>query len=249
MASGKKNYFRHSFSAGKDDKIVSLICDYGKEAYFHYFRLLELCGEQAADEIPEKFVFHRRTLCAELMVTSSRLGRHLLAMQSALLLEYVLSAGKVEILIPNLPKYLGRYSNKNPPNSSNKRKEKKRKEKKRKARTKAPFVDEAFIYNVVSHLNSKTGKNYKSGTKKTNDLIKSRVDENSYSVEDFKKAIDNQCAAWLEDPKWSKYLRPETLFGNKFESYLENVPPKTHNEEMKEFFGDCETEGVPWKLD
>lgn len=129
MASGKKNYFRHSFHAGKDDKIVDLIAGHGKQAYFHYFRLLELCGEQAADSVPEKFVFHRRTLCAELMVTNSRLGHHLLAMQSSLLLEYVLSDRKVEILIPKFTKYLGKYTNKKPSNTSNKRKEKEIKEK------------------------------------------------------------------------------------------------------------------------
>lgn len=124
MASGKKNYFRHSFQAGKDDKIVNLIADHGKSAYFHYFRLLELCGEQAAGSVPEKFVFHRRTLCAELMVTNSKLGHHLLAMQSSLLLQYFMDDRKVELLIPNLVKYLGKYSTKITSNTPNKKKEK-----------------------------------------------------------------------------------------------------------------------------
>lgn len=132
MASGKKNYFRHSFFAGSDDKIVNLISERGKEAYFHYFRLLELCGQQAADSIPEKFVFHRRTLCSELLVTNSRLGHHLLAMQSSLLLHYVMTDRKVEIHIPNIAKYLGKYTAKLPSNTPNKRKEKKKKEKKSK---------------------------------------------------------------------------------------------------------------------
>ena len=34
---------------------------------------------------------------------------------------------------------------------------------------------------------------------------------------------------WSHDPKMSVYLRPETLFGTKFESYL-NRPKKTRKE-------------------
>jgi hypothetical protein len=116
MSSGKKNYFRHSIYASKDDKIVDLISKHGKQAYFHYFRLIELCAEQAIDSMPEKFIFHRRTLCAELLVTNSRLGHHLLAIQSSLLCHYFMTSSKVEILIPNLPKYLGLYQSKNTSN-------------------------------------------------------------------------------------------------------------------------------------
>lgn len=36
----------------------------------------------------------------------------------------------------------------------------------------------------------------------------------------FKKVIDNKSAEWLEDRYWSRYLRPQTLFGPKFEMYL-----------------------------
>ena len=113
-----------------------------------------MCGELSADSIPEKFVFHRRTLCAELMVTNSKLGHHLLAMQSSLLLEYVLSDGKVEVLIPNLSKYLGRYSTKKAPNLSNKRKEKEKKEKKSKEEGKTPKQKPDAMHNHLSFIPS-----------------------------------------------------------------------------------------------
>jgi len=142
MANGKKNYFRHSFFAGSDDKIVDLISKHGKQAYFHFFRLLELCGQQSGESVPEKFVFHRRTLCGELLVTNSRLGHHLLAMQSSLLLHYVLTDSKVEILVPNLSKYLGKYTNKIPSNPPNKIKEKKIKGKKIKVNNIGPNTKE-----------------------------------------------------------------------------------------------------------
>lgn len=131
MASGKKNYFRHSFHARKNPKLVQLIDDFGKEAYFHYFALVELCAETASGEFPTdgKFVFRRSTLCHELRVTNSRLSRHLLAIQSALLCKVVVTEKEVEILFPKLSKYMGKYETKLPSNSPNKIKENQNKEK------------------------------------------------------------------------------------------------------------------------
>lgn len=131
MANGKKNYFRHFAAARHDEKIIHLITEYGKEAYFHYFALLEMCAEKAlAEDLTgsEKFIFHKRRVCSELMVTPQRLGHHLLAIQSSLLGHLVVRGEAVEIEFPKLPKYLGRYENKNTSKTSNKRKENKRKE-------------------------------------------------------------------------------------------------------------------------
>jgi hypothetical protein len=114
MASGKKNYFRHSIFARKDSKIVQLIDDHGKEAYFHYFALLELCAEVASNEFPAngEFVFRRSTLCHELRVTNSRLAQHLLAMESSLLCHAVLTEKDCKIVLPKLAKYMGKYESK-----------------------------------------------------------------------------------------------------------------------------------------
>ena len=72
---------------------------------------------------------------------------------------------------------------------------------------------------IIDYLNLKADKSYRHSTKKTKDLIKARVND-GFELDDFKKAIDNKCSDWLKAPKWNKFLRPETLFGNKFESYL-----------------------------
>lgn len=72
---------------------------------------------------------------------------------------------------------------------------------------------------IVSYLNVKTSSAYKPATKKTQSLIKARFNE-GFTLDDFKKVIDNKVAEWLNDSKMSQYLRPETLFGTKFESYL-----------------------------
>lgn len=71
---------------------------------------------------------------------------------------------------------------------------------------------------IIKYLNQKIGTNYKCTTKKTQTLIKARINE-GFIEEDFKKVIDNKCEEWL-GTEWEKFLRPETLFGTKFESYL-----------------------------
>ena len=72
---------------------------------------------------------------------------------------------------------------------------------------------------IIDYLNQKTGKHYKASTQKTKRLIRARFNEN-YTVDDFKKVIDNKCLEWSQDEKMSRYLRPETLFGTHFDSYL-----------------------------
>jgi uncharacterized phage protein (TIGR02220 family) len=87
----------------------------------------------------------------------------------------------------------------------------------------------ANISEIVSYLNLKAGTSYKPTTKATQKHISARLNE-GYTVEDFKKVIDNKCKQWLSDDTMSKYLRPETLFGSKFESYLnENKQPEVRN--------------------
>ena len=72
---------------------------------------------------------------------------------------------------------------------------------------------------IVQYLNQKTGKNFKSTSKATQRHIKARFTD-GFVLDDFKQVIDNKCGDWLRDRKMKEYLRPETLFGTKFESYL-----------------------------
>ena len=72
---------------------------------------------------------------------------------------------------------------------------------------------------IVQYLNQKTGKNFKSTSKATQRHIKARFTD-GFVLDDFKQVIDDKCGDWLRDRKMKEYLRPETLFGTKFESYL-----------------------------
>lgn len=88
------------------------------------------------------------------------------------------------------------------------------------ALTKSGKPDNArFCTDVIEYLNQKTGRKFKSSIDKTNRLIQARQKE-GFSLEDFKTVIDKKCAQWLKDPEMDKFLRPETLFGTKFDGYL-----------------------------
>lgn len=71
---------------------------------------------------------------------------------------------------------------------------------------------------IIDYLNSKTGKKYRDNVQKNRSLIKARWSE-GYRLEDFKQVIDNMVKDW-SGTKYAKYLRPETLFGTKFDGYL-----------------------------
>jgi uncharacterized phage protein (TIGR02220 family) len=76
---------------------------------------------------------------------------------------------------------------------------------------------------VIKHLNTVTGVSYKLTTRKTVDCIKARINEGYNDLEQYKYVIDLKASQWLNTEQ-QKYLRPETLFGPKFESYLNERP-------------------------
>lgn len=71
---------------------------------------------------------------------------------------------------------------------------------------------------IVEYLNQKAGTKYKASTAKTKSCIKARLNE-GFKFDDFKTVIDKKSSEWL-GTEWEKFLRPETLFGTKFEGYL-----------------------------
>lgn len=90
---------------------------------------------------------------------------------------------------------------------------------------------------VIDYINEKLGSRYKPNSAINKRLIDARAKE-GYSLDDFKKVIDNKCATWSNDPKMNKCLRPQTLFETKFESYLNekvrNMPPQTDFNVLKD---------------
>jgi uncharacterized phage protein (TIGR02220 family) len=83
-----------------------------------------------------------------------------------------------------------------------------------------PFVE------IINHLNLKANTKYKATGTKTKELIKARFND-GFTLEDFIVVIDKKTNEWISDKKMSVYLRPETLFSNKFEGYLNQVVAKS----------------------
>lgn len=71
---------------------------------------------------------------------------------------------------------------------------------------------------IIEYLNQKIGTRYRHGSELNKKCMNARLNE-GYTVEDFYTVIDKKCKEW-QGTEREKYLRPETLFGNKFESYL-----------------------------
>lgn len=98
---------------------------------------------------------------------------------------------------------------------------------------------------VIDYLNEKLGARYKASSAINKRLIDARVKE-GYKLDDFKRVIDNKVASWAQDQKMSKYLRPQTLFGTKFESYLNERAPTVpaHADFGEEAYANGKIEGV-----
>ena len=80
---------------------------------------------------------------------------------------------------------------------------------------------------IIGYLNRRAGKNYSAKTKKTAQLIHKLLD-NGFTVEDFERVIAVKCSQWLNNEKMNQYLRPRTLFSEKFEDYLNEAPARVN---------------------
>lgn len=76
----------------------------------------------------------------------------------------------------------------------------------------------AKISEIINYLNEKCGTRYRESASETVRHINRRLSE-GFSVDDFKTVIDKKSYEWMGTER-EKYLRPQTLFGTKFESYL-----------------------------
>ncbi|CAC6140809.1 putative phage replication protein [Staphylococcus aureus] len=94
-----------------------------------------------------------------------------------------------------------------------------------------PTVSSIPYKEIIEYLNKKAGKHFKHNTSKTKDFIKARWNQD-FRLEDFKKVIDIKTAEWLNTDS-DKYLRPETLFGSKFEGYLNQKIQPTGTDQLE----------------
>lgn len=80
---------------------------------------------------------------------------------------------------------------------------------------------------IIDYLNSKTGKRFSHKSNANQKLIKARINE-GYTKDDFFTVINTKTTEWINVEDMKQYLQPTTLFGNKFDKYLnQEIPKKT----------------------
>lgn len=82
--------------------------------------------------------------------------------------------------------------------------------------------DNKDVKAIVDYLNEKAGTRYKAGTPATDKHIKARLNE-GFTVDDCKAVIDVKTSQWLDNTNMKTYLRPRTLFNEKFQDYLQEA--------------------------
>lgn len=88
-------------------------------------------------------------------------------------------------------------------------------------------VDDNTIKDIVDYLNKKSGKSFSWETKPTQTKIKKLI-RKGYQTDEFKMVIDHKVSQWGSDSRMKEYIRPDTLFNSKFESYI-NAARQTSN--------------------
>lgn len=108
-----------------------------------------------------------------------------------------------------------------------------------------PEKKETPIKDIVAYLNEVCGTRYRASSQNTVKHINARLND-GFIFEDFKKVIDWKAQNWMGDKKMQEFLRPQTLFGTKFEGYLndaeQHMPKQKEPERPKSRFDALDTD-------
>lgn len=80
-------------------------------------------------------------------------------------------------------------------------------------------VPNTTVKEIIDYLNSKAGTKFRYNSKDTIKHINARLKE-GYTIDEFKYVIDVKVSQWKNDATMCGYIRPQTLFGTKMESYV-----------------------------
>ena len=94
-------------------------------------------------------------------------------------------------------------------------------------------IDEVINFlNIICQNNGKRG--FKAWGKKIRSLIRTKLKQ-GFEINDLYDVIDTK-SSWINDKSMHKYFRPSTLFGSKFEDYLnETTEPIQDNKSENEY--------------
>lgn len=97
----------------------------------------------------------------------------------------------------------------------------------------SPADAERLITEIIDHLNEKTGSHYQPNAKEHVRLILKLLSRN-YTKQDFLTVIDKKYEEW-NGTEYAKFLRPSTLFGKRFDEYLNQIPVNSKATPMTKF--------------
>ena len=98
-------------------------------------------------------------------------------------------------------------------------------------------TDEIPYEEILDYLNLKAKRGFVTKGKRSENnrkFIRLRWNEGN-TLNHFKQVVDNMVSIWLGDKKMEQYLQPSTLFGTKFDEYLNKKPkdqPKHHENRL-----------------
>ena len=92
----------------------------------------------------------------------------------------------------------------------------------------AYFDNTKFINDVLMYFNRRTNSQL-SATKSFQSFVNARLKEFEYTIDDFKLVIDSKEKEWKGTDQ-AQYLRPDTLFGGKFQGYLNHARKEKEKE-------------------
>ena len=222
-------YFSHDANARNDEKVLMLRAEHGLEGYGIFWILIEMMFESSDTCLCHSKIKGIAVSCnIDITVLES-------VINTCIEEKLFDSDGEVfysDSLIKRKAKYLDiktkkseagkkgmakRWENHNSVitdgnsviTKDNKGKESKGKESKQDI----PYKD------IVDHLNQLSDSKYKYNSRKTQESIKARFNE-GFTLQDFLSVIQKKSEEWKHSKDMAKFLRPETLFGTKFEGYL-----------------------------
>lgn len=206
-------FFRHSSTASNSSELSIIMDEFGLDGYAWWFILHELVAEKSDDG---KATIAGVIVRKRLRIEQAKLSEFATILKSITEIDISWTDDEYHIVIPEL----------------------------KEIKAKQKIVSSKYkeqVSEVLSYLNNLLNKNFKETASSNITPIVARLRE-GYSVEDFKRVIDTKYAQWIGS-EWEKYLRPKTLFADKFDGYLNECPPKSREEHFQQRLEDLFTKG------
>ena len=86
-----------------------------------------------------------------------------------------------------------------------------------------PDIKISIVKEIIDDLNEVVGTKYRSNNEITKGLVRARLQE-GFTLDDFKTVHRKKKRIW-SGTEYEKFLRPATLYSNKFEGYLNEIEP------------------------